>query len=77
MSESAEHERALGAYKQELAKRLCAAYASMQLQISLQHAYKRYVEGNSIGEYWLSLAEQLIAQPPDSQPASKTPSDVH
>ncbi len=48
-------------YTKELARRLCAAALSCELRVSLQHAYNNWVktQGSEIGDYWISLAEQV------------------
>ena len=48
------------AYIEDLAKRLCAAWLSMKLGITLQYASKRYIEEETIGEYWVSLAKKVL-----------------
>lgn len=49
------------AYVTDLAEKLCAAWLSTQMSITLPHAYKAYVKDTNepIGEYWLSLAEHV------------------
>ena len=47
-------------YEEELARRLAAAYISMQLGISLQYAYKKYTQKGDIGSYWLALARRVV-----------------
>jgi hypothetical protein len=50
-------------YIKELARRLCAATLSCELRVSLQHAYKNWIktQGSAIGDYWISLAKQVVA----------------
>lgn len=48
----------LDEYDVELARRLCAAVVSMQLRVSLQHAYKTYVD-DTPGDSWIRMAKAL------------------
>jgi hypothetical protein len=50
-------------YVKELARRLCAATLSCELRVSLQHAYNNWVktQASEIGDYWISLAEQVVS----------------
>ena len=58
-------------YTDELARRLAAAAVSVNMGLSLQHTYKRYFQTlpRPMGEYWLSLAEQIIEHG-DSRPVA-------
>jgi hypothetical protein len=60
----------------ELAGRLCAAYVSVHLGISLRHAYETYSKATPPGPYWQQLARRVRAdwrswdpfnEPPGSQ----------
>jgi hypothetical protein len=46
---------------EELARRLCAAYTSTRLGISMDWALKGHVNrsGKPISDYWIRLAEQV------------------
>jgi len=48
-------------YKTEFARRLAASFFSMQLGVTLQTAYKKYAENNAVGDYWLTVADAIIA----------------
>lgn len=54
-------DRSLSEYRTELARRLAASFFSMQLDVSLQTAYKKYAENNAVGDYWLTVADAIIA----------------
>jgi hypothetical protein len=60
----------------ELARRLCAATLSWELRVSLQHADNNWVkkQESEIGDYWVHLAEEVIAarQMMDSQSQTAT-----
>ena len=48
-------------YRTEFARRLATSFFSMQLGVSLQTAYKKYAENNAVGDYWLTVADAIIA----------------
>lgn len=46
----------------ELARRLCAAYMSIQMGISLSHCYTAYMKDRPVGGYWSQVAEKITEE---------------
>ena len=45
-----------------LAENLLAAVVAYRLRISLNYALSRYVRGERPGQYWFTLAQQVLEQ---------------
>ncbi len=46
---------------EELARRLAAAEMSVFGRVSLQHAYKQYVQDKPVGDFWIQLARDVAS----------------
>lgn len=52
--------------REELARSLAAAFLSHQLGVTHATALKRYCSKGVVGEYWLTLAEQIMNDQSDT-----------
>jgi hypothetical protein len=43
----------------ELARRLAAAFLSYRFDVGMDYYYKKNLEGQQMGSFWVELAEQL------------------
>lgn len=61
MAEQSKVEADVIPWELELGRRLCAAYISYQLGISIGYAYKTHTSPETIGPYWRALASAVTA----------------